>query len=69
MIGFTVQECGVAACVLEGMGDRQAAAALGMSQSLVSKHVRRMRERFHAKDRISLALALDRVWRPKGIVA
>lgn len=60
MIGFTTPECGVAACLLDGMGNRAAAEALRMSEWTVAKHVHRMRQRFHANSRVSLALELRR---------
>lgn len=60
MTGFTPAESGVAACLLDGLGNRAAAEALRMSEWTVAKHVRRMRQRFHANSRVSLALELRR---------
>lgn len=63
MIGFTLAECGVVACLLDGLGNRAAAEALRVSEWTVAKHVRRLRERFRVSSRTGLVLELDRIAR------
>lgn len=69
MNGFTPVECAVAACLLDGMNDKQTAAATGWSASLVANRVRKLRERFRVTSRTSLVLELDRIAREPEVAA
>lgn len=51
---------GVAACVLDAMGDDEAAEALGVDVDDVKAAVRRLASSYHARNRVALALALQR---------
>jgi DNA-binding CsgD family transcriptional regulator len=58
MTGFTLQECGVAACLLDHMQSKEIARATGLSYCRVCQLVARLRKRFEANTRGHLALKL-----------
>lgn len=63
MIGFTPLECGIAACVLEGMGSTRTAAAVGVSEARVRHCRKRLMHRFRVRNWVELGavlLAIDR---------
>lgn len=47
--GFRAIESAMAACILDGLMQAQAAEALGVSESRVQKLTRRLRDRFKAR--------------------
>ncbi|CAB4159793.1 hypothetical protein UFOVP726_21 [uncultured Caudovirales phage] len=52
---------GVAACVLDAMTDAETAEALGVHRHTVERDVRELQRRHEARNRVALALALDRL--------
>lgn len=54
---------GVAACVLDAHSDHEAATALGLPIQTVRRVIRELCEHWQAKNRVDLALKLDRIAR------
>jgi DNA-binding CsgD family transcriptional regulator len=52
---------GVAACVLDAMTDAETAEAMGLHRHTVERDVLELRRRHDARNRVALALALDRL--------
>jgi DNA-binding NarL/FixJ family response regulator len=52
---------GVAACVLDAMTDAEIAAAVGVHRHTVERDVRELQRRHEARNRVALALALERL--------
>lgn len=48
----------VAACVLDAMEDREIAAAVGVGRTTIQSDVSRLQTRYHARNRVALALKL-----------
>lgn len=63
MTATTVNESGVAACVIDGLTVKQTARACSLHPNTVAKIERRMRFRMGAQSRLDLALKLDRIAR------
>lgn len=63
MIALTVNESGVVACLLDGLDFKQTVKATGLSERTVCKHMISLRQRLGAKNRVDLALKLDRIAR------
>lgn len=57
---LTVTQAGVAACVLDAMTNTEIAAAMGRSRPTIERHVERLLRIFGARNRVDLALKLDR---------
>lgn len=55
---MTPQESAVAACLLDGLTQREAAAAIGVAKSTVWSIEMALSQRFGARNRIALALKL-----------
>lgn len=51
----------VAGLVIEAMTDAEIAAALGVHRHTVERDVETLRKRYEARNRVALALALDRM--------
>jgi DNA-binding CsgD family transcriptional regulator len=51
----------VAACVLDAMTDAEIAAAVGVHRHTVERDVRELQRRHEARNRVALALALERL--------
>ena len=59
-INLTPNQSGVAACIVDGMVDKDIARAVGCSITAASDRVRRLRIKLGAKNRIHLALILKK---------
>ena len=60
---LTLHQCGVAACILEAMTNKEIARAMGHHEVTAESHVRALMERFEARNRVHLAIILDRIAR------
>jgi DNA-binding NarL/FixJ family response regulator len=59
VIGFILPEVGIAACLLDGLTNRQIADATGISYAMVRRRLKVLKRRFGAKSRIELVLTLE----------
>jgi DNA-binding NarL/FixJ family response regulator len=57
---LTVTQSGVAACVLDALTNVEIAAAMGRSRPAVEKHLEALMCKFGARNRVQLALILER---------
>lgn len=69
MTALTLNESGVATCVLDGLTVKQTARACRLHPNTVAKIERRMRFWMGAKNRVELALKLDRIARAPEVAA
>ena len=57
-MSLTPTQSGYAACILDGLGPKQAAKAMGVKPTTARTHLQRLRERFGARNLVQLALIL-----------
>lgn len=69
MIGFITPEVGIAACLLDGLTNRQIAEATGISYWMVRRRLKVLKRRFGAKSRIELVLVLAPLGQRRGSLA
>lgn len=58
---LTPVQSGIAACLLEAMTDKEIARAIGLQPGTVEEHIARMRIKLQARNRVELALKLQRM--------
>ncbi len=57
---LTPTQSGVAACVLDALTNTEIAAAMGRKRPTVERHLEALMRRFGARNRVQLALILER---------
>lgn len=60
---LTVHQSGVAACILDAMSNKEISRAMGHTEGQTEVHVSNMMARLQARNRVDLALKLDRMAR------
>ena len=56
---MTLTQKGVAACLMDAMENREIAAAMGIHNCTVERAMQKLFERYGARNRVALALALQ----------
>ena len=59
MIGFILPDVGIAACLLDGLTNRQISDATGISYWMVRRRLAALSKRFQVKTRTELVLVLE----------
>jgi DNA-binding NarL/FixJ family response regulator len=57
---MTLGQTGAAACLLDAMENKEMARALGVSRGTTDRYVAQLARRYGARNRVALALALQR---------
>lgn len=63
---LTPHQSGVAACILEAMSNKEIARAMGNTEASSEQNVARLMRKLQARNRVDLALKLDRMARDEA---